>query len=445
MKATRLLLAFTLVAGAAPAAQVARGRNLLVNGSFEDGGAGWRSYGTGFAVDGKEAHSGRRSIRCTSADPKVSQGVAQTILLDPPVQHPFRVSGWSKALNAQVGQDYDVYLDCFHDDETPLWGQIARFRPGTHGWQYTEHVFHPAKPIRRILVFAFIRKTTGTVWFDDLRVELLPFELRQVSVLPGLYGGRSIGCFATTTLPCSWKATLEGPEGLVATQSGSEAPIQLSWCGSPQKAGEATHTLRIEATDALRGETLRKEQQVTLGSSAPPRGYAVWTESSMRRVFPHSLPARVDGKPSARIALAGREDESFQIALLAAPGQPLKHVAIDTSDLVCEENDARIPARHVQWQQVGYVKVNPLRGHPAMPDASPGWWPDPLLPVERFDVPPGFAQALWVTVHAPSRTPPGSYRGTVVIRPKGKPPTPVRVQATIYGFDLPVTGHLKTA
>ena len=51
-----------------------------------------------------------------------------------------------------MGRDYDVYLDLHYADGTPLWGQIARFQAGTHGWQQAIFDFMVAKPVKTIEV-----------------------------------------------------------------------------------------------------------------------------------------------------------------------------------------------------------------------------------------------------------------------------------------------------
>ena len=96
-KGLSVCLGVVLLAAAArhgPCAQ--RGENLLANGGFERGGAGWKPYGGGFAIDERVAHSGRRSLRCTSPDGKTPQGVLQVLTFQTPIEHPFRVSGWSR-------------------------------------------------------------------------------------------------------------------------------------------------------------------------------------------------------------------------------------------------------------------------------------------------------------------------------------------------------------
>ena len=444
----RLVLACLWSASAAIAAQ--RGESLVRNGGFEAGEAGWNACGKGFAIDQQEAHTGRRSLRCSSAAMDETRGARQVITLDPPVKHPFRVSGWSKAGNAEVARDYDVYLDLHYADGTPLWGQIARFQPGTHGWQQAVFDFAVAKPVKTIEVHVLFRRAKGTVWFDDIAVELLPFEFRELRVLPNLYGKASAGVVGTATLPCRWTATLDAPLGRLAEASGQALPIRLHWARGVRLKDERTVypcELRVSATDMLLGETIEATRsfKVDADDAGPSRGYAVWTDTSMHRVLPHALPATAPREPTARIALAANEREALQIVLLALPGQELRGVRVEVTDLVSRKASARIAAEHVTWHQVGYVKLEGLWPHPAYREAAAGWWPDPLLPVETVDVPKGFAQPIWVTVSAPPGTPPGDYEGTVTVSPQGREPTAVQVRATVYGFQLPVRGHLKTA
>ncbi len=112
-----------------------------------------------------------------------------------------------------MGRDYDVYLDLHYADGTPLWGQIARFQAGTHGWQQAIFDFMVAKAVKTIEVHVLFRRAKGTVWFDDIAVELLPFEFRELRVLPNLYGKASAAVVGTATLPCRARrpATTKGP------------------------------------------------------------------------------------------------------------------------------------------------------------------------------------------------------------------------------------------
>jgi len=422
------------------------GRNLVDNPGFEQGDR-WEQVGEGFEYDASCSHSGSRSMRCAGSSSDSVHGAQQVITLDPPVRAPFRISGWSRAKDAVVGQDYDVYLDIEYHDGTPLWGMIAPFEPGTHDWQYAERVFDVEKPVRGISVFVLFRQARGTVWFDDIKVELLPFALEGITVVPGLFGD-GLGVTARTNMPSDWTATLEAGGRLLAETRGTGRHPRLTWAPAKHEPAAAdSATLTITATDPYMGETVRERRQVRVPktAAASPKGYVVWTESSMHRVLPAMLPPDVSGRPMADISLAGNEWESFQVVLLAPPGRPLDGVRVNVSDLVCRRTGARIDERNIEWNLVGYVKIGRIHPSPAYPEAEPGWWPDPLLTVDSFSVPPDFAQPVWITVYAPPGTPAGEYEGTVTVRPAGEPATAVPVRARVYGFDLPQRGHMKTA
>ena len=435
------------VVGSVGANEYTRGVNFVTNPGFETD-AVWDACGDGFEIDDTVAHWGRRSMRCTNAALTDTRGARQVITFEPPIQHPFRVAGWARAENAVLGQDFDIYLDLHYADGTPLWGQIAAFKPGTHDWQYSEHIFDVAKPVKTIEVHVLFRKAQGTVWFDDIEVTLAPFKFKSVRLAPGLFGAGSLGVFASTSMPASWDVTFTGPEGLLGEGFGDQTPVQFLWRTKAEgfKPGrECEYRVTVLATDGLLGQTIRAERVVNFQPAPTPRPYAVWTESSMRRVLPHSLPRCDYQTPRVHVALAGNEYESFQVAVLPAPDRPLRDVRVEASDLVCAKSGACIPARHIQWHQVGYIEAANLPLHPVNPDAAPGWWPDPLLPVEGFDVEPGFVQPIWVTVYAPANTPAGDYVGSLTLRPRDLPATTVPIRATVYGFDLPVKGHMKTA
>lgn len=442
------LAAYLLVAVAAClGAPTRRGENLVGNSGFEAETAEWEAYGAGYEIDSHVAHSGTRSLRCSGATPDAVHGARHVITLDPPVRHPFRISGWARARDAEVGQDFNVYLDLHYADGTPLWGQVAHFKPGTHDWQQTEYVFDVARPVKTIEVFVLFRKARGTVWFDDIRVELVPFAFRSVEFRPGVFGGRSLAVSATTTLPAKWQVDLTTGNTSLQSAAGDALPVRLFWTESGGELGTKPPeaTLRIRAEDDLLGEEIEIHRTLDLAANTPPRGYALWTDDSMHRVLPHSLPPEGPLPQPAEIELARNEYESFQVVLLACPGVALGEVRVEPGPLTCPETKHTLPPECLEWQQVGYVRMEKLFAHPAYSEAVAGWWPDPLLPRPSVTVPDGFAQAVWLTLHAPPDTPAGAYVGDVWVRPAARPAAAVAVRATVLPLTLPVRGHMKTA
>jgi hypothetical protein len=168
----------------------------------------------------------------------------------------------------------------------------------------------------------------------------------------------------------------------------------------------------------------------------------MWTESSMVRVYPRATPPAARSS-SVRLELARGEYQSFQIVLRPRPGHALRNVRLAVGDL---SGATSIASANIEWHQVGYVRVDNLDYKWLQPNVSvalaagaelPGWWPDPLLPVDGFDVAPEFTQPVWVTVYAPPDTPPGECAGTITVMADGEAPRDVRLRAKVHDFALP--------
>ncbi|MCS7252699.1 MAG: hypothetical protein RMK18_02115 [Armatimonadota bacterium] len=157
--------------------------NLLKNESFEIGEARelpfWRAWKDGYEVDGSVARTGRRSVKCTSNDPKREFGIFQTVELNQREPTPIVAECWSMAkdVSGTPTSGYSLYLDIIHMDGTPLWGQNSPFDCGSHGWQVRRVTVIPDKPIKSVNIYALFRGHTGTVWFDDLK--LIEFALPE--------------------------------------------------------------------------------------------------------------------------------------------------------------------------------------------------------------------------------------------------------------------------
>jgi hypothetical protein len=253
------------------------------------------------------------------------------------------------------------------------------------------------------------------VWFDDLVVTLAPISFRNIQLAGGIFGGSSFGLVAGLNGKTPWTAELLGAAGVLATSHGVGEPVTLQWAGPNGK-----YTLRLTAADALTPDKIEEAWELSFTSDGQPRAYTAWVENSMRRVTPQVLPPSSPSPLEAHISLAGNESESFQLCLVAAPGATIRNVHFEVADLVSSTGH-RIPAARIEWQQVGYVRVAPLRHSPANEGVFAGWWPDPLLPVTQFDLHPGFTQPVWFTIHIPSGTPAGEYAGAVQLLAKDQP------------------------
>ncbi|SDY35714.1 DNRLRE domain-containing protein [Thermoactinomyces sp. DSM 45892] len=156
--------------------------NGLENSGFEDGLAFWyKSSGDG-VLDSTEALDGTNSIKFNrnSVDDKLQQ-FSQALPVKQTKAKPITISGMSKANNvvnasttaetdpSQVG--YGIVVDAI-DVNGKYYTQAVKFTPGTHDWQRAAITIFPDTPIDRIAVYPRLGyKNTGTVWFDNIRIQ----------------------------------------------------------------------------------------------------------------------------------------------------------------------------------------------------------------------------------------------------------------------------------
>ena len=151
--------------------------NLLTNGDFESARnetvQGWTAAPNGLFPAPGEGRAGSTAIRCRNTTERGWVGASQTLTLNRVAAAPLIVRGWSKADAIDGGPDsnYSLYVDLQYIDGTPLWGQTANFRTGTHDWEQKELLIIPEKPVRSVTVHCLLRNHTGTAWFDDIALE----------------------------------------------------------------------------------------------------------------------------------------------------------------------------------------------------------------------------------------------------------------------------------
>jgi hypothetical protein len=194
------------------------------------------------------------------------------------------------------------------------------------------------------------------------------------------------------------------------------------------------------------------------GVPADKMEFAVGTETSLRKVFHPKLWFHGEMTGVVRIAAARGQTEGFQLVIcpIGLTEQTLTHASSDdqhktgplepktvkVNAIVAMElkgpQGAVIPADGVELSRVGYIRTV----QPQYPVVNIGEWPDPLLPMEPFEVSNPFCQPVWVDIRVPRTATPGDYTGQ--IRVEGPHAVTIRVELTVWPFSLPLMRSFMT-
>jgi hypothetical protein len=151
--------------------------NLLLNGSFEDGEGYSPAYwspnevgsGADFVWDSTHSYQGNRSVKISSATPNDARWF-QVVSVQPDTD--YRLSGWIKTGNvAHTSETMDAGANLSVD-----LGIRTAALIGTNEWTNVSMTLNSG-PASQIAIAARLGywsgMTTGTAWFDELRLEPL--------------------------------------------------------------------------------------------------------------------------------------------------------------------------------------------------------------------------------------------------------------------------------
>jgi hypothetical protein len=124
--------------------------------------AAWQALERGFERQGDQ-------FVCDNGSRPARRGLAQHVVLNQREPQPIVASAWSKAegVSGAADADFSVYLDLVYSDGSPLWGQQASFRVGTHDWQRAEVLVMPEKAVRSVTFNLLFRGHAGKAWFRN--------------------------------------------------------------------------------------------------------------------------------------------------------------------------------------------------------------------------------------------------------------------------------------
>eukprot|EP00003_Mantamonas_plastica_P013588 TRINITY_DN236_c0_g1_i2.p1 TRINITY_DN236_c0_g1~~TRINITY_DN236_c0_g1_i2.p1 ORF type:complete len:1769 (-),score=637.19 TRINITY_DN236_c0_g1_i2:119-5425(-) len=158
--------------------------NLLANPTM-DTDQGWIEFGDGFTSNSQSDHSdlgdGGSCLGMINNADDQTRGAFQVVKMDPNLQHAedgenlmLTVGGWARATGVGGAKDanFALHVDVRYANNETLYGQVAPFSTGTHGWEYQEIKISLGGVIQSFQVVAVFRNHTGSVCFDDLSATL---------------------------------------------------------------------------------------------------------------------------------------------------------------------------------------------------------------------------------------------------------------------------------
>lgn len=184
--------------------------------------------------------------------------------------------------------------------------------------------------------------------------------------------------------------------------------------------------------------------------------FIVGVESSLQKVFRPKMWFKGSMQCEVNLNAARGEFEGFQLVVCPLATDELNQTylqwdpkatfkpatvkidAVEVSDLKQEKGRGVIPASAVKLYRVGYIRTVA----PQYPVEHVGWWPDPLLPFEPFEVSNPNCQPIWADVQVPRDAPAGDYTGTITVR--GPHSVQVEVRLHVWNFALPEKPSMMT-
>ena len=160
---------------------------------------------------------------------------------------------------------------------------------------------------------------------------------------------------------------------------------------------------------------------------------------------------RLDGSPdffrnihrftrTAACSAARREYEGFQVIVMGRRGAEPVAISLSASDLVGDDGVTRIPARNIAWGRIQRVTTE----QPDLPVAFVGAIPDVIIEDgSPVTAPPGDFGAVFCRVYT-DNAPPGRYQGQLTLT-TGEFSEKIAIVVTVYDFELPLRGSLRTA
>lgn len=108
-------------------------------------------------------------ISCSNSSDKIASGAVQTAAVNQTEPRTLFFSAESRSENA-VGtapNNYCIYLDITHSDNTKTYAVMVPFKTGTNDWTKAEKTYTPKKSVKEVKFYLLFRKMTGKAEFRN--------------------------------------------------------------------------------------------------------------------------------------------------------------------------------------------------------------------------------------------------------------------------------------
>jgi hypothetical protein len=360
------------------------GRNLVENGTFENGLKGWTTVqGDVRKID--VVHEAQHNcVRLSSTSGDASTYVIQT--LDPQLLRSHRVCFEVKMKAEAVVPGKFPYshakIILLENDGTKDISHEMDF-DGTFDWKVVHTSWQISANCQKATLYLGLHTTTGTVWYDNVQV-----------VVPKLLSERTL-------------------------ESGVQERIY--------QTGKAIY---IEGHEFAELKPNKTQSDFLPTEAEKARGFTLYRTEEPSDMVPDRFPAReevLDGETPLKMVAAADQYEPLAFAVWAF--QPLERVCVKATELVGPK-DNRIPATEFEIrlgrqviQRVGY-------------DASEYHVAPKLL--ERYreiNITPAMPHLYWLTLHVPAAAVAGEYTGKILVE-VGNQTAVLPVQLQVLPFQL---------
>lgn len=293
--------------------------------------------------------------------------------------------------------------------------------------------------MRHIDIFLSSPRRPHRVRIDNLRLVAEPLALVEEVARDDPFGKGRARLRGRLSRAVPWRVrVLDGAGREVWSTAGVGAEIRADvtgrdTAGRPFPAGR--YPVRLELTDPVEDGQVTTRTWLAMDVTAGGPPLLFWPAGSGEKIFLDDYPRRALAAP-LRLDMVKNEVEAQQVVLQAGADLQQVHVAVENL-----RHEAGGPSPTVTVYQVGYVDCAP----PPYPVRRNGWWPDPLLPVDTFDISDHEAQPVWLSWRSNADTAPGVHSAELVVSAEGVPPTRVPLEIIVHDLTLPVETHTRTA